>query len=80
MHVHMNTTLGDLLRNSETAEAAKKLIQKYLSGEAGSEAASEAVSEEMTMAMTDSMPLRALMGFAGVSRKELDSVIEKLNK
>ena len=59
---------------------AKKLIQKYLSGEAGSEAASEAVSEEMTMAMTDSMPLRALMGFAGVSRKELDSVIEKLNK
>ena len=79
MHVHMNTTLGDLLRNPETAEAAKKLIQKYLSGEAGSEAASEAVSEEMTMAMTDSMPLRALM-FAGVSRKELDSVIEKLNK
>ena len=76
MHVHMNTTLGDLLRNPETAEAAKKLIQKYLSGEAGS----EAVSEEMTMAMTDSMPLRALMGFAGVSRKELDSVIEKLNK
>ena len=67
MHVHMNTTLGDLLRNPETAEAAKKLIQKYLSGEAGSEAASEAVSEEMTMAMTDSMPLRALMGFAGVS-------------
>ena len=80
MHVHMHTTLGDLLRNPETAEAAKKLIQKYLSGEAGSEAASEAVSEEMTMAMTDSMPLRALMGFAGVSRKELDSVIEKLNK
>lgn len=80
MHVHMNTTLGDLLRNPETAEAAKKLIQKYFSGEAGSEAASEAVSEEMTMAMTDSMPLRALMGFAGVSRKELDSVIEKLNK
>ena len=80
MHVHMNTTLGDLLRNPEAAEAAKKLIQKYLSGEAGSEAASEAVSEEMTMAMTDSMPLRALMGFAGVSRKELDSVIEKLNK
>ena len=80
MHVHMNTTLGDLLRNPETAEAAKKLIQKDLSGEAGSEAASEAVSEEMTMAMTDSMPLRALMGFAGVSRKELDSVIEKLNK
>ena len=80
MHVHMNTTLGDLLRNPETAEAAKKLIQKYLSGEAGSEAASEAVSEEMTMAMTDSMPLRVLMGFAGVSRKELDSVIEKLNK
>ena len=80
MHVHMNTTLGDLLRNPETAGAAKKLIQKYLSGEAGSEAASEAVSEEMTMAMTDSMPLRALMWFAGVSRKELDSVIEKLNK
>ena len=79
MHVHMNTTLGDLLRNPETAEAAKKLIQKYLSGEAGSEAASEAVSEEMTMAMTDSMPLRALMSFGGFSREKLVEIIEKLN-
>ena len=85
MHVHMNTTLGELLRNPKTAEVAKELTTRYLSGmnggeEAGSEAASEAITEEMTIAMTDSMPLRAMMSFGGFSREELVEVIEKLNK
>ena len=68
MHVHMNTTLGELFRNPKTSETAKELTASYLSAmnggeESASEAASEAISEEMTLAMTDSMPLRALMSF-----------------
>lgn len=85
MHVHMNTTLGELFRNPKTSETAKELTASYLSAmnggeESASEAASEAISEEMTLAMTDSMPLRALMSFGGFSREELLSIIEKLNK
>ena len=85
MHVHMNTTLGELFRDPRTAETAKELTSKYLSSmnggeETASEAASEAISEEMTLAMTDSMPLRALMSFGGFSREELSDIIDKLNK
>ena len=84
MHIHMNTTLGELLRNPKTAEMAKELTTRYLSGmngdeKAESKAASEAITEEMTIAMTDSMPLRALMSFGGFSREELEEIIEKLN-
>ena len=85
MHVHMNTTLGELFRNPKTSETAKELTAKYISAmnvgeESSSEAASEAVTEEMTEAMTDSMPLRALVSFGGYSREELTEIIEKLNK
>lgn len=85
LHVHMNTTLGELFRNPKTAETAKKLTASYLSilnggEESVSDAASEAISEEMTLAMTDSMPLRALMSFGEFSREELLDIVEKLNK
>lgn len=84
MHVHMNTTLGELFRNPKTSATAKELTSAYLSAmnggeENASEAASEAVTEEMTQAMTDSMPLRALMSFGGFSREKLVEIIEKLN-
>ena len=85
MHVHMNTTLGELFRNPKTCETTKELTAKYISAmnvgeESSSEAASEAVTEEMAEAMTDSMPLRALVSFGGYSREELTEIIEKLNK
>ena len=85
LHVHMNTTLGELFRSPKTAETAKQLTASYLSilnggEESVSDAASEAISEEMTLAMTDSMPLRALMSFGEFSREELLDIVEKLNK
>ena len=81
MHVHMNTTLGELFRNPKTSETAKELTAKYISAmNVGEESSSEAVTEEMTEAMTDSMPLRALVSFGGYSREELTEIIEKLNK
>lgn len=85
MHVHMNTTLGELFRNPKTEKTAKELTEKYLSSmnggeESVSEAAAEAVTEEMNQAMMDSMPLRALSSFGEFSREELEHIIEKLNK
>ena len=81
MHVHMNTTLGELFRNPKTSETAKELTAKYISAmnvgeESSSEAASEAVTEEMTEAMTDSMPLRALVASAGIPEKNLQKLLK----
>ena len=83
MHVHMNTTLGELLRYPKTKETAKELTSKYLSAmnggsETASESAAEAISEEMVEAMTDSMPLRSLCSFGGFSRAEIQEIIDKL--
>ena len=83
MHVHMNTTLGELLRHPKTKETAKELTSKYLSAmnggsETASESAAEAISEEMVEAMTDSMPLRSLCSFGGFSRAEIQEIIDKL--
>ena len=62
LHVHKNTTLGELCRNPRTKEIAEKLANQILAGmgAGASEAASEAISDEMNTAMIDSMPLRAL--------------------
>ena len=85
MHVHMNTTLGELLRYPKTKETAKELTSKYLSAmnggsETASESAAEAISEEMVEAMTDSMPLRSLCSFGGFSRTEIQEIIDKLQE
>ena len=86
MHIHMNTTLGELLRHPKTKETAKELTSKYLSAMNGgsettsSESAAEAITEEMVEAMTDSMPLRSLCSFGGFSRTEIQEIIDKLQK
>ena len=83
MHIHMNTTLGELFNNPDTKEAAKELTSRYLSAMNGgsdtaSESAAEAITEEMVAAMTDSMPLRSLCSFGGFSRTEIQEMIDKL--
>ena len=85
MHIHMNTTLGELFRNPATKETAKELTSRYLSAmnggsETASESAAEAITEEMVAAMTDSMPLRSLCSFGGFSRAEIQEIIDKLQK
>ena len=83
MHIHMNTTLGELFNNPDTKEAAKELTSRYLAAMNGgsdtaSESAAEAITEEMVAAMTDSMPLRSLCSFGGFSRTEIQEMIDKL--
>ena len=79
LHVHKNTTLGELCRNPRTKEIAEKLANQILAGmgAGASEAASEAISDEMNTAMIDSMPLRALRSFTGMSGEEMDGIIKQ---
>ena len=46
-------------------------------GAGASEAASEAISDEMNTAMIDSLPLRALRSFTGMSGEEMDGIIKQ---
>lgn len=46
-------------------------------GAGASEAASEAISDEMNTAMIDSMPLRALRSFTGMSGEEMEGIIKQ---
>ena len=83
MHIHMNTTLGELFNNPNTKEAAKELTSRYLAAMNGgsdtaSQSAAEAITEEMVAAMTYSMPLRSLCSFGGFSRAEIQEMIDKL--
>ena len=79
LHVHKNTTLGELCRNPRTKEIAEKLANQILAGmgAGASEAASEAISDEMNTAMIDSMPLRALRSFTAMSGEEMDGIIKQ---
>ena len=79
LHVHKNTTLGELCRNPRTKEIAEKLANQILAGmgAGASEAASEAISDEMNTAMIDSMPLRALRSFTDMSGEEMEGIIKQ---
>ena len=79
LHVHKNTTLGELCRNPRTKEIAEKLANQILAGmgAGASEAASEAISDEMNTAMIDSMPLRALRSVTGMSGEEMEGIIKQ---
>ncbi len=75
LHVHMNTTFGELLNHPRTREYGLDLKKKMNAffgapeGEERSEAAGEAISDEMNDAMALSMPLRNAVTF-GLCTKE----------
>lgn len=49
MHIHMNTTLGELFNNPNTKEAAKELTSRYLAAmNGGSDTASQSAAEAIT--------------------------------
>lgn len=81
LKIHRNTTVGQLMKNPKTAEVLKEVIEKMMKNlGAGSqgEASVEAVSPEMMAGMMESMPLRAMRSFTGMSEEEMDGMIEKL--
>lgn len=86
MEIDANTTVGDLMRNPKTADfirSAMEKIQEVLGGgeqKEESDAAKEAVSDEMNQAMMDSMPLRSLRSFNGLTNEALEEMIRQLKK
>lgn len=81
-----NSTIGDILSNSEKRMIIKPLIDKYnaqsnVNEESDSSAAMEAITEEMLKATFNYMPLRHLVTMAEVCNyEELNEIIKKLNK
>ena len=85
LHVHRNTTVGALLADPRTAPILQEVIEKAKSvlapaEDAPGEAASEAITEEMSRQMLFNSPLRAAQMFFGMSKAEIDALIEKLQK
>ncbi len=86
LHIHRNTTLGELLSNPRTHEhgmALKKKINSFFGAtdkSEKSEAADEAVSDAMNDAIAISMPLRNVLTFGLCTKEELTEMIDKLNQ
>lgn len=80
IEVHENTTFGELMKHSKTRPVAEGVLEKFRETFGGeqSEAASEAITEEMNQKMFDSMPIRALRSFQGMSKKEMEDLIQAL--
>ncbi|HJD37509.1 MAG TPA: glycoside hydrolase family 3 C-terminal domain-containing protein [Candidatus Blautia ornithocaccae] len=85
IHVHMNTTIGELLENPRTKaviEGMTDSLIQHMGGSSGDEeeesAASEAISKEMSLKMMENSPLRTLRSFMGMSTGEIQELIVKL--
>ena len=85
IHVHMNTTIGELLENPRTKaviEGMTDSLIQHMGGSSGDEeeesAASEAISKDMSLKMMENSPLRTLRSFMGMSTGEIQELIVKL--
>lgn len=79
VEIHKNTTVGQLMRDPKAAAFVQETMgemMKTLGG--GGEASAEAISPEMIQGMLESMPLRGLRSFAGLSEEGLNQLVEKL--
>ncbi|MCD8232285.1 MAG: glycoside hydrolase family 3 C-terminal domain-containing protein [Clostridiales bacterium] len=86
LHIHMNTTFGELLSDPRTCEfglTMKKKMDTFFGAPEEpekSETASEAISDAMNDAMAASMPLRNVLTFGLCTKEELTEMIDKLNQ
>lgn len=83
LHLHLNTTLGELLADERTKEYGVRLINKmtqFFGGSSSDEAASSAISDEMNNAMALSMPLRNLASFGLCSKEEILQTLDELKR
>ena len=87
LHLHLNTTLGELLSDERTRALGKELKGKMdaffcgLDGETDeSTDGDEAVSDDMGDAMVFSMPIRNVVSFGLCDKEELLKQLDELNK
>lgn len=80
--IHANTTFGEIMNHDAVRPFVLEMLQKQQEafGSEGSEAAKEAITEEMNLQMFDSMPLRALRSFQGMTNQEVDDLIKMLQE
>ncbi|TAH66218.1 MAG: glycosyl hydrolase, partial [Anaerolineaceae bacterium] len=86
-HVYtINTTLGDLMENPDTAQYVSNLMKGSIfsfdeSEENQSDAASQAISKDMMLAMIKYMPLRAILSFGKgqVNLDDIQKIVDELN-
>lgn len=80
--IHMNTTVAELLAEPKANEIMSGLLKTMMenigAGDDGESAASEAISPEMSLKMMENSPLRTFRSFAGVSTREVQELIAKL--
>lgn len=86
LHVHMNTTISELLENAKTRVLIKDMTRRLMDNmgnpqdaEEGS-AGAEAITAEMSLKMMENAPLRSMRSFMEVSTEEVEELIVKLNK
>ena len=87
LHLHLNTTLGELLSDERTKALGKELKGKLdsffggLDGEANEPTeGDEAVSDDMGDAIAFSMPIRNVVSFGLCDKEELLKQLDELNK
>ena len=86
LHLHLNTTLGELMKDERTRALGKELKGKLdaffggLDGEAAEPTeGDEAVSDDMGDAIAFSMPIRNVLSFGLCNKEELIKRLEELN-
>ena len=85
MHIHMNTTIGELLENPRTKGVIEGMTDSLIQHMGGSSeeedsAASEAITKEMSLKMMENSPLRSMRSFMGMNTEEIQEFIQKLQE
>ena len=86
VHFDENSIFMDIMADPKGAAVMKAAMEQMKavfnggdSDENKSEAASEAISDEMNMAMMNYMPLRGMISFSGISREQLQTLLDQIN-
>lgn len=85
MHIHMNTTIGELLENPKTKAVVEGMTDSLIQHMGGSSeeedsAASEAITKEMSLKMMENSPLRSMRSFMGMTTEEIQEFIQNLQE
>lgn len=82
LHLHMNSTLGELQADERSRDFGieLKLKMNALFGLGSSEDSTDAVSDEMGDAIAFSIPVRNAVGFGLCTKEELQKKLDELNQ
>ncbi len=80
-HATANTVFEEIMDNPKALALAKPFMDDYMyGGEEEGTSASESINAEMRLGMLKSLPIRATRSFAHMTQKEVDNLVDLLNK